>query len=48
MKWHVMDSTSVETFSFYLMSEEGHIGLAQVIYSNVVYVSLPSSYINSN
>ena len=38
MKWHAMDSTSVETFSFYLMSEEGHIGLAQVIYSNVVYV----------
>ncbi|KAI1853302.1 hypothetical protein JX265_000199 [Neoarthrinium moseri] len=35
LKWEVKDSTSVETQSFYFMSESGHIGLAQVIYSNV-------------
>lgn len=35
LKWAAMDSTSVETQSFYLMAESGHIGLAQVIYSNV-------------
>ncbi|KAG7145223.1 Survival factor 1 like protein [Verticillium longisporum] len=37
LKWKAMDSTSVETQSFYLMSEDGkHLALAQVIYSNVV------------
>lgn len=35
--WAAMDSTSVETQSFYLMADSGHIGLAQVIYSNVAY-----------
>lgn len=38
VKWEAMDSTSVETQSFYLMSDSGHIALAQVIYSNVAYV----------
>ena len=44
MKWHAMESTSVETFSFYLLSSEGHIGLAQVIYSNVMCVLLSIPY----
>jgi len=35
LKWAAMDSTSVETQSFYLMAESGHLALAQVIYSNV-------------
>lgn len=35
LKWQAMDSTSVETESFYLFSESGHIALCQVIYSNV-------------
>ncbi|ETS83027.1 Survival factor 1 [Pestalotiopsis fici W106-1] len=35
LKWAVMESTSVETQSFYLMSDSGYLGLAQVIYSNV-------------
>ncbi|KAK3390572.1 oxidative stress survival, Svf1-like protein [Podospora didyma] len=35
LKWQVMDSTCVETQSFYFMSESGVLGLAQVIYSNV-------------
>ena len=38
-KWEAMDSTSVETQSFYLMADSGHIALAQVIYSNVAYGS---------
>lgn len=35
LKWAAMDSTSVETQSFYLMADNGHLALAQVIYSNV-------------
>lgn len=35
-KWQNMDSTSVETQVFYLMSESGYIGLAQIIHSNVM------------
>lgn len=35
LKWVAMESTSVETQSFYLMAESGHIGMVQVIYSNV-------------
>ncbi|TDZ14493.1 Survival factor 1 [Colletotrichum orbiculare MAFF 240422] len=35
LKWVAADSTSVETQSFYLMADSGHLGLAQVVYSNV-------------
>ncbi|KAK0391189.1 hypothetical protein NLU13_0690 [Sarocladium strictum] len=37
MKWQAVNisSTCVETQSFYLMSDDGHLALAQVIYSNV-------------
>ncbi|KXH29290.1 hypothetical protein CSIM01_01018 [Colletotrichum simmondsii] len=35
LKWIAADSTSVETQSFYLMGDNGHLGLAQIIYSNV-------------
>ncbi|KAG5999948.1 putative cell survival pathways protein [Claviceps maximensis] len=35
LKWKAMDSTCVETQSFYLTSDNGDVGLAQVIYSNV-------------
>lgn len=35
LKWVKMDSTCVETQTFYLMADSGHIGMAQVIYSNV-------------
>lgn len=41
LKWEAMDSTSVETQSFYFMSDSGYIALAQVIYSNVAYASSP-------
>lgn len=35
LKWAAMGSTSVETQTFYLMADSGHVGMAQVIYSNV-------------
>jgi hypothetical protein len=35
LKWEAMESTCVETQSFYLMADSGHMALAQVIYSNV-------------
>ena len=36
LKWTAMESTCVETQTFYLMADSGLLGLAQVIYSNVV------------
>lgn len=36
LPWVCMDSTNVETKTFYMISDEGTIGLAQVIYSNVM------------
>lgn len=38
LKWAAMDSTNVETQTFYLMADSGHLGFVQVIYSNVAYV----------
>lgn len=35
LRWAAMTSTCVETQTFYLMADSGHIGMAQVIYSNV-------------
>jgi hypothetical protein len=35
LKWKEMDSTNVETETFYFVSDEGRIAMAQVIYSNV-------------
>lgn len=40
-KWEIIDSTCVETKTFYMLSDEGKLGLAQVIYSNVMYVPNP-------
>ncbi len=37
LKWTAMESTCVETQTFYLMADSGLIGMAQVIYSNVAY-----------
>jgi len=39
LKWQAMDSTCVETQSFYFMSDDGHLAFAQIIYSNVVFVA---------
>jgi len=41
-KWKAMDSTSVETHTFYFTATSGQIGIAQVIYSNVAYGNPPS------
>lgn len=35
LKWLAMESTCVETQTFYLTADTGAIGMAQVIYSNV-------------
>jgi hypothetical protein len=39
LRWAAMDSTSVETQTFYLMADNGHLGFVQVIYSNIMYSS---------
>lgn len=35
LKWAAMESTCAETQTFYLLADSGHLGMAQVIYSNV-------------
>ncbi|KAI9842194.1 MAG: putative cell survival pathways protein [Sclerophora amabilis] len=39
LKWTAMESTCVETQTFYLVAESGHLGMAQVIYSNVAVLA---------
>ena len=35
MKWAVLDSTSVETQTFYIMADDGSLVMVQLIYSNI-------------
>lgn len=35
LRWTAMPSTSVESQTFYLFSDNGHMAMLQVIYSNV-------------
>jgi hypothetical protein len=35
LKWQAMDSTCVETQTFYIMSDAGQVVFLQVLYSNV-------------
>ena len=35
MKWVTLDYTNVESQTFYLFMDSGHVGFLQVIYSNV-------------
>ncbi|KAK4543565.1 hypothetical protein LTR36_005460 [Oleoguttula mirabilis] len=44
LAWEVMDSTNVESKTFYLTSDDGHIGLAQVIYSNVMGIRTTAQF----
>ncbi|KAI9792644.1 MAG: putative cell survival pathways protein [Piccolia ochrophora] len=44
LKWAAMDSTCVETQTFYLMADSGHIGMAQVIYSNVAGIRTTAQF----
>ena len=38
LKWKALQSTCVETQTFYLISNEGKIASVQMIYNNVAYV----------
>lgn len=42
--WEKMESTNVETKSFYMVSDTGKVGMVQVLYSNVMSVSTLSQY----
>ncbi|KAL2015493.1 hypothetical protein VTK56DRAFT_5365 [Thermocarpiscus australiensis] len=44
LKWQAIDSTCVETQSFYFMSDAGRLGFAQVIYSNVAGIRITSQF----
>ncbi|KAI2606824.1 oxidative stress survival, Svf1-like protein [Hypoxylon fragiforme] len=44
MKWEAMESTSVETQTFYFMADDGHLAFCQVIYSNVVGIRTTSQF----
>lgn len=35
LEWADLDSTSVETQTFYLLADSGHVGIVQVIHSNI-------------
>lgn len=43
MKWELVNGTNVETKTFYVIGDNGKIGLAQVIYSDVMGVSCEQS-----
>jgi hypothetical protein len=35
LKWLIPPTTCVETQTFYLFTEQGHIGFVQVLYNNI-------------
>ena len=35
LRWEALEYTNVETQVFYFMADSGHVGMTQVIYSNV-------------
>ena len=43
VKWTAMDATSVETQTFYLFADTGHLAFVQVIYSSVAYGLSPAN-----
>ncbi|KAK5136618.1 hypothetical protein LTR08_002632 [Meristemomyces frigidus] len=44
LAWEVMDSTNVETKTFYMTSDDGQLGMAQVIYSNVMGIRTTAQF----
>lgn len=44
MAWEIVDGTNVETKTFYMMSDDGKIGMAQVIYSNVMGIRTTAQF----
>lgn len=43
-KWECMDSTNVECKTFYMTSTDGRLGLAQIIYSNVMGIRTTAQF----
>lgn len=44
MKWAMQGGTNVETQTFYVMADNGHIGMAQVIYSSVAGIRTTAQF----
>jgi len=44
LKWRVMNTTSVETQTWYFTADNGHLGLAQIIYSNVAGIHVTCQF----
>jgi len=44
LKWINMDSTNVETATFYFMTDEGFTAMAQIIYSNVAGIHTTAQF----
>lgn len=44
LRWATLESTSVETQTFYVMAETGHLAMAQVIYSNVAGIRITCQF----
>ena len=38
LKWKALGGTNVETQTFYFTADSGHVGMAQIIYSVVMWV----------
>lgn len=45
MKWSAMEESCVETQTFYLNSEQGHLAMLQVIYSVIRWGFFPFSHL---
>ncbi|KAF2129644.1 oxidative stress survival, Svf1-like protein [Dothidotthia symphoricarpi CBS 119687] len=44
LKWASLDYTNVETQSFYIFTEDGHIAMLQVLYSNVAGLRVTAQF----
>ncbi|KAI9770609.1 MAG: putative cell survival pathways protein [Geoglossum simile] len=44
IKWRTLEWTNVETQTFYFTADSGHVGMAQVIYSNVAGVHITCQF----
>lgn len=44
LRWEAMDSTNVETKTFYMTTGDGKLGLVQIIYSNVLGVRTTAQF----
>jgi hypothetical protein len=44
LRWEVMDSTNVETKTFYMTADNGKLGLVQIIFSNVLGIRTTAQF----